>query len=73
MDFSQYYREILDYSVDADGFLSYAPNAAEVAQSASPEGMGAATVIALLGGGSYMSYRRSRDRLEDLKEEYLES
>ncbi|WP_414837381.1 hypothetical protein ACK3SF_03875 [Candidatus Nanosalina sp. VS9-1] len=71
MSWSEYGAEALDYSVESADFL-YDSSAAVEISSASPGGMEAAAVVALIGGSTYFGYRRSKQMWQELEEEYLE-
>jgi hypothetical protein len=71
MEWSDYGAEALNYGVESVDFL-YDSGAAVEGSSASPGGMEAAAVVALLGGSTYFGYMKAKDMRQDLEGEYLE-
>lgn len=69
-DSPEYFDSLTDFATEQSyALMDYTTEAAETTQSASPDGLGAATVIALAGGGAIISYKKARDKLKEVEEE----
>lgn len=62
--------EALEYSLESPDLL-YRSGEALTSPTASPGGMEASAIVALLSGSLYFGYKRAKNNREELEEKYL--